>query len=138
MQEQQNAEKARIQGIQISEGGRAQNAQAQGAAFQYNAQESRDLTTLDRMQAGVDQANVNMANANAAEQGAIGSMIGGVTSMGSSLLQSGALNSNLEPNEFQTSGINFDDPPPIIPSGPYAFGGNDNPVGPFSPAFETY
>ena len=124
MQQQYMAEQARLQRIQISEGGRAQNAQAQGAAFQYNAQESRDLTTLDRMQAGVDQANVNMANANAAEQGAIGSMIGGVTSMGSALLQSGALNSNLTPNEFQTPEINFDDPPPIIPSGPYAFGGS--------------
>jgi hypothetical protein len=52
------------------------------------------------MQAGVDQANVNIANANAAEQGAIGSMIGGVTSMGSAVLQSGALNSNDAPNEF--------------------------------------
>jgi hypothetical protein len=137
MQQQYMAEQARLQRIQISEGGRAQNAQAQGAAFQYNAQESRDLTTLDRMQAGIDQANVNMANANAAEQGAIGSMIGGVTSMGSALLQSGALNSNDAPNEFITPEINFDDPPPIIPSGPYAFGGNDNPVGPFSPASET-
>jgi|TARA_B110000908_G_scaffold145417_1_gene175689 hypothetical protein len=137
MQQQYMAEQARLQRIQISEGGRAQNAQAQGAAFQYNAQESRDLTTLDRMQAGVDQANVNMANANAAEQGAIGSMIGGVTSMGSALLQSGAFNSNLTPNEFQTPGINFDDPPPIIPTAPYDFGGNNNPVGPFSSAFET-
>ncbi len=78
------------------------------------------------MQAGVDQANVNIANANAAEQGAIGSMIGGVTSMGSALLQSGAFNSNLEPNEFQTSGIDLGTPPPIDPSGNYAFGGDVN------------
>jgi len=94
LQEQQMAEKRRIQGIQISEGGRVQDAQAQGAAFQYNAQENRDLATLDRMQAGVDQANVNQANANASQQAAIGSIIGGVTGMGSALLQSGALNSD--------------------------------------------
>jgi hypothetical protein len=100
LQQQYMAEQARLQRIQISEGGRVQSAQAQGKAFQYNAQESRDLATLDRMQAGVDQANVNIANANAAEQGAIGSMIGGVTSMGSAVLQSGALNSNDAPNEF--------------------------------------
>jgi hypothetical protein len=59
------------------------------------------------MQAGVDQANVNIANANAAEQGAIGSMIGGVTSMGSAVLQSGALNSNDAPDDYPTN-YNFD------------------------------
>ena len=90
LQEQQMSEKQRIQGIQISEGGRVQNAQAQGAAFQYNAQENRDLATLDRMQAGVDQANVNQANANASQQAAIGSIIGGVTNMASSAIQAGA------------------------------------------------
>jgi hypothetical protein len=52
------------------------------------------MATLDRMQAGVDQANVNQANANASQQAAIGSIIGGVTGMGSALLQSGALNSD--------------------------------------------
>ena len=91
LQEQQMAEKQRIQGIQISEGGRAQNAQAQGAAFQFGAQENRDMATLDRMQAGVDQAGVNQANANASQQAAIGSIIGGVTGMASSVIQSGAL-----------------------------------------------
>ena len=40
LQEQQMAEKQRIQSIQISEGGRAQNAAAQGAAFQFSAQEN--------------------------------------------------------------------------------------------------
>lgn len=90
LQEQQMAEKRRIQGIQISEGGRAQSAQAQGAAFQFQAQENRDLATLDRMQAGVDQANVNQANANASQQAAIGSIIGGVSNMASTAIQAGA------------------------------------------------
>jgi hypothetical protein len=94
LQQQQMAEKARIQGIQISEGGRAQGAQAQGSAFMFGAQETRDMATLDRMQAGIDQANVNQANANAAEQAAIGSIITGVTGMGSALLQSGAFNTS--------------------------------------------
>ena len=89
LQQQQMAEKARIQGIQISEGGRAQSAQAQGAAFEFQAQESRDMTTLDRMQAGIDQANVNQANANAAGQAAIGSIIGGVSNMAGAVIQSG-------------------------------------------------
>ena len=97
LQEQQMAEKRRIQGIQISEGGRVQDAQAQGAAFMYNAQENRDLATLDRMQAGVDQANVNQANANASQQAAIGSIIGGVSNMGSALIQSGSLTGSKKP-----------------------------------------
>ena len=97
LQEQQMAEKRRIQGIQISEGGRVQGAQAQGAAFMYNAQENRDLATLDRMQAGVDQANVNQANANASQQAAIGSIIGGVSNMGSALIQSGSLTGSKTP-----------------------------------------
>ena len=97
LQEQQMAEKRRIQGIQISEGGRVQSAQAQGAAFQYNAQENRDLATLDRMQAGIDQANVNQANANASQQAAIGSIIGGVSNMGSALIQSGSFTGSKTP-----------------------------------------
>ena len=115
LQQQQMAEKARIQGIQISEGGRAQSAQAQGAAFEFQAQESRDMTTLDRMQAGIDQANVNQANANAAGQAAIGSMIGGVTGMGSALLQSGAFNSSTELSDFKTDTNSI---PPITPPPP--------------------
>ncbi len=112
LQQQQMAENARIQGIKISEGGRAQSAQAQGAAFEFQAQESRDMTTLDRMQAGIDQANVNQANANAAGQAAIGSMIGGVTGMGSALLQSGAFNSSTELSDFKTDTNSI---PPITP-----------------------
>ena len=104
LQEQQMAEKRRIQGIQISEGGRVQDAQAQGAAFQYNAQENRDMATLDRMQAGVDQANVNQANANASQQAAIGSIIGGVSNMASSALQAGAFNSANSGNNNTASG----------------------------------
>tara|TARA_R110002060_G_scaffold34084_1_gene44905 strand:+ start:292 stop:1134 length:843 start_codon:yes stop_codon:yes gene_type:complete len=104
LQEQQMSEKQRIQGIQISEGGRAQNAQAQGAAFQFGAQENRDMATLDRMQAGVDQANVNQANANASQQAAIGSIIGGVSNMASSALQAGAFNSTNSGNNNTASG----------------------------------
>lgn len=104
LQEQQMAEKQRIQGIQISEGGRAQNAAAQGAAFQFSAQENRDMATLDRMQAGVDQAGVNQANANASQQAAIGSIIGGVSNMASSALQAGAFNSANSGNNNTASG----------------------------------
>ena len=127
LQEQQMAEKRRIQGIQISEGGRAQNAQAQGSAFMFGAQEARDMATLDRMQAGVDQANVNQANANAAEQAAIGSVIGGVSNMAGAVIQSGVFNSSTEFGNVSTgSGSNLGTPSPINAIAPYAFGGDIN------------
>ena len=56
LQAKQMAEKARIQSIQISEGGRAQSAQAQGKAFEFQAQEQRDQAKLDRLAAGLTQA----------------------------------------------------------------------------------
>lgn len=94
LQQQKMAEKQRLQSIQISEGGRAQNAQAQGAAFEFQAQENRDMTTLDRMQSSIDQENVNQANANAARQANTGAIISGVGNMASAVIGSGALNSS--------------------------------------------
>jgi len=84
------SEKVRIQGINISEGGRVQSAQAQGEAFKWNAQEGRDVATLDRMQAGIDQENVNAANANASGQAATAAIISGVSSSAQGLMSSGA------------------------------------------------
>jgi hypothetical protein len=81
LQEQQNAEKARIQGIQISEGGRAQNAEAQGAAFVFGAQEERDNAKLDRMAGGLDQARVNASNADAAQSANTSALIGSLGNM---------------------------------------------------------
>ena len=78
LQEQQNAEKARIQGVQISEGGRAQNAQAQGAAFEFGAQENRDNAKLDRLAGGLDQARVDQSNANAAQNANTSALIGSI------------------------------------------------------------
>ena len=90
LQSQKMAEKQRIQGIQISEGGRMQNAQAQGAAFMFGAQENRDMITLDRMSGQEDQARQDIASANAAQQAAIGSMISGVSSAVGGKLSSGS------------------------------------------------
>jgi hypothetical protein len=85
LQAKQIAEKARIQGIQISEGGREQMAQAQGEAFKFEAQEGRDQATLDRMAAGLTQQEANIANANqaaAASTAATISSIGNIASAG--------------------------------------------------------
>jgi len=82
LQEQQNAEKARIQGVQISEGGRAQNAQAQGAAFEFGAQENRDNAKLDRLSGSLDQARVDISNANAAQAANTSAVISSVGNIG--------------------------------------------------------
>jgi len=85
LQTKQIAEKARIQGIQISEGGREQVAQAQGEAFKFEAQEGRDQATLDRMAAGLTQQEANIANANqaaAASTSAAISSVGNIAAAG--------------------------------------------------------
>lgn len=88
LQAKQMAEKARIQGIQISEGGRAQMARAQGEAFKFQAQEGRDQAKLDRMAAGLTQASANQANANAAAAASTSAAISGVGNIASSLVGS--------------------------------------------------
>jgi hypothetical protein len=82
LQEQQNAEKARVQGVQISEGSRAQNAQAQGAAFEFGAQENRDNAKLDRLSGSLDQARVDISNANAAQAANTSAVISSVGNIG--------------------------------------------------------
>ena len=49
LQSQRMAEKQRIQGIQISEGAREQQAQAQGKAFEFNAREQRQTAKINRV-----------------------------------------------------------------------------------------
>ena len=94
LQAQQIAEQQRIQGIQISEGGRAQNAAAQGAAFKFGAQENRDQATLDRLSGQESQARQDIASSNAAQQAAVGSMIGAVGAVGAAKV--GAMGNKIE------------------------------------------
>ena len=68
--ELQNArlsEKRRIQGIQISEGGRVQNAEAQGKGFMFSTRENRQMQKLNRVASQLDNATQNAANADSNE-----------------------------------------------------------------------
>ena len=65
LQSQRMAEKQRIQGIQISEGARAQDAQARGKAFQFEARESRETAKINRVAGQL--ANQQQAAAQAAQ-----------------------------------------------------------------------
>jgi len=84
------AKEMQLTQMEISEEGRVQNAQAQGKQFMFNAQETRDMATLDRMQGGLDQSNQNAANANMANAQATAGMISGITSSVGGLMSSGA------------------------------------------------
>jgi hypothetical protein len=80
------AEKARVQGIQISEGAREQKAQAMGKQFMFGVQEKREQQVLDRTAALLDQAMGIKAQAAADEVGSVTSAIGGVTNILGGLL----------------------------------------------------
>ena len=65
-------------------------AQAQGKAFMFNAQENRDIATLDRLSGQQSQTRQDIANANMAEASALSGMISGVTSSIGGAMGSGA------------------------------------------------
>jgi len=89
LQSKQLAEQARIQAIQISEGGRAQEAMGKGKAFQFEAQEQRDQAKLDRMSAGLTQASANQARANEAGAANTAAIIGGIGNIAGAVIGQG-------------------------------------------------
>jgi len=76
------AEKQRIQRINISEGAREQQAMAQGRAFEFQAQEQRDVSKLNRLYGQADQAQASAARARASETSAI---MGGINALGGAI-----------------------------------------------------
>ena len=56
MNEQKISEQQRLQGIQISEGQRTQQADAQGNIFEYNANEARSVADINRAAGLADRA----------------------------------------------------------------------------------
>ena len=80
LQSQRMAEKQRIQGIQISEGARAQQAQAQGKAFQFNAKEQRQTAKINRVAGQLDNQQQQAAQARADQSAAWAGAFSGVGS----------------------------------------------------------
>jgi hypothetical protein len=74
------AEKQRIQGIEISEGARAQEAQAQGRAFQFNAKEAREQGKINRVAAQLTGAQQQEASARADQSAAWAGAFSGIGS----------------------------------------------------------
>ena len=98
LQTQIAQEKQRIQRVNISEGAREQNAMATGRAFEFNKQETREGTKLDRLYGQSAQAGQNAAGARAQETSAISSGFSAVGALaGSGIFNKGAF----------TAGSNF-------------------------------
>ena len=89
LQSKQMAEKARIQGIQIAEGGRTQELMGRGKMFEMQTQEARDQAKLDRMSAGLTQASANQARANEAGAANTAAIIGGIGNIAGAVIGQG-------------------------------------------------
>ena len=75
------AKEMQLTQMEMGEEARVQNAQAQGKAFEFQAQEQRDMATLDRMSGQESQARQDIANANAASAASTAGIISSVTSL---------------------------------------------------------
>ena len=111
----------------MSEEARVQNAQAQGAAFMFGAQENRDVATLNRMSGQQSQARQDMANANMAGAQSTAGMIGGITSTIGGVMSSGAFAQGGSLAGGGAGGANssnnYNQPPGYNPTTTNTFGG---------------
>ena len=83
-------EGARVQSLQIAEGGRVQGMEMQGRQFQFQTQENREDAKLDRLSTQLAGAEARQAQASADRTGALTGMIGGISSLASAGITSGA------------------------------------------------
>ncbi len=84
LQDRRIAEKQRLQGIQMSEEIRMQDADAQGSVFEFNAQEQRDVMKLNRLSGLSQQYQAQQAAALGARSSAIAGGVSGLTSIATS------------------------------------------------------
>ena len=78
LEQRRIAEKQRIEGIQMSQAERVQQAEASGAQFMYTQRENREQQKIDRTAAELDNARQMAAQAQADRTSALTGMIGGV------------------------------------------------------------
>ena len=90
LQQRKVAEEQRMQGIGITEGQRIQNAEAQGRAYEFQAQETRDNTELSRLYADTVSGQAAADQARADSAGAIGNTFGAIGNIGMGALGGGA------------------------------------------------
>ncbi len=84
------SEQQRVQSIQIGEGQRVQQADAQGKAFTFNAQETREVSKINRTAGLADRAANQEAQARADGNAALTGMISGLGSLASAGISAAA------------------------------------------------
>lgn len=89
METAQVAQQARLQDIQISEGGRAQMAQAQGKTIEMQMTENREQDQINYVRGQLEAARQDQAKAQADATSATMGAIGGVGSMAGALFGGG-------------------------------------------------
>jgi len=90
LEQMKMSEQQRIQSIQIGEGQRVQQADAQGKAFTFNAQETREVSKINRTAGLADRAANQEAQARADGNAALTGMISGLGSLASAGISSAA------------------------------------------------
>jgi len=78
LEQRRIAEQARIEGIQMSEAQRVQNARAEGEQFMFNQRENREMQKINRTAAQLDNARAAVAQAQRDGTAAITGAIGGI------------------------------------------------------------
>ena len=78
LEQRQIAEKGRIEGLQMSEAQRVQQARAQGEQFMFNQRENREMQQINRTAAQLDNARASVAQAQRDSTSAITGAIGGI------------------------------------------------------------
>ena len=73
------AEKQRIEGIQLSQAEKVQQAEASGKEFVFRAKEEREMQKINRVAAQLDNAQAQLAQARRDGTAAITGAIGGIT-----------------------------------------------------------
>ena len=82
-------EAQRVQGIQLSEAQRLQQADVAGRSFMFSAKDRRETEQLNRKQAQITGAAAQQASARAQKAGAINAGIGAVGNIASAGLAAG-------------------------------------------------
>jgi hypothetical protein len=85
MQQTKMAEARRIQDVKMSEAQRVQSAEAAGKQFMFNVREEREVAKMNRVAGQVQNAQAQAAQARADQTGAITGMLGGLSSIASSI-----------------------------------------------------
>jgi ribosomal protein S8E len=119
------AKEMQLTQMEMSESARVQNAQAQGAAFMFGAQENRDMATLDRMSGQESQYRQDISNAQMGQAAANAAMISGVSSMASAKIRSSGAT---DPNGVTDNDV-IQPPPPETGTGTGSSGSSTSGIG---------